>query len=93
MSETQHSVALQMALGIADLLDRAETTGKAEGLEIAADYIDDLILQIGIVGEFRDMLVVMRDHLLDFATDISAPLFDSTLLEEPHAERARPNDL
>lgn len=84
---------MQMAQGISDLVVRAEVTGQAEGLEMAADHLDNVILAIGIVGEFRDMLVVIRDQLLGIATEISAPLFDSTLLEEPHAERARQNDL
>lgn len=85
--------ALVMAQGIDELVRRANVTGQAEGLEIAADYIDNLVIEVGIIGEFRDMLVVMRDHLLGFATELSAPLFDSTLLEEPHAQRPRQNDL
>ncbi len=80
-------LAGQLTEGILALVRQAKTEGIADGLELAAKYIDGAIMQARIIGDALAILLIIRDQIRLLAVETTTTLTEQT--EEPHAHRAR----
>lgn len=82
------SMAGQLAGSIVSMVHMAKAEGTAEGLELAAQYIDATITEAGIIGDALAILLIIRDQLRLMATHTS-----TSLTEDDDAPSSRPDDV